>query len=78
MSHGVIEAGAAYTLAEFRERSGMGEWAVRKARHAGLRVRRVGNVWWVLGSDFLAWLARQDENGPSDTESVASNDSKGA
>jgi hypothetical protein len=56
---GVIAAHEAYTLAEFSRRNRLGTWALREARRDGLIVRRVGGRAYILGADWLAYLARQ-------------------
>ena len=48
-SPGVIEAGAVYTLDEFQRRLRLGQHAMREARRAGLRVRRIGRRAYVMG-----------------------------
>ena len=55
-SPGVIEPQHVYTLAEFQQRTGMGECAMRTARRAGLKVVRFKNRSFVRGSDFLEFL----------------------
>jgi len=56
---GVIDRDAAYSLAEFRRRTGLGSYAFRQARTAGLRVVEVGRKRYVLGSDWLRFLEQQ-------------------
>ena len=53
---GVIERQHVYTLDEFRQRTGMGDAAMRTARRAGLRVVRFKNRSFVRGADFLDFL----------------------
>lgn len=56
---GVIDSGAAYTLAEFGRRCQLGERGLRSLRRKGLRVVRVaGGRGFVLGRDFIALLDR--------------------
>jgi len=58
-----IEPGVAYSLDDFKRRTGMGAAAIRTARrHAEspLAVRRVGRRSYILGDDFIAYLR---ENG---------------
>lgn len=59
---GVIDAPAAYTVAEFRRRTGMAQYAFRQARANGLRVVAVGKKRYVLGADWLAFLAKQAQS----------------
>jgi len=54
-----IEPGVAYSLDDFKRRSGMGAHALRTARRKKenpLVVRRVGRRGYVLGSDFIEYL----------------------
>lgn len=60
---GVIDAHAAYELGEFSRRTRLGTWALRQARRSGLRVCTVGSRRFVLGSDWLAYLARIEPEG---------------
>lgn len=57
-SPGVIRADEAYTIAEFRRRAGLGDYAFRQARGGGLRIIEVGKKRYVLGRDWLAYLER--------------------
>lgn len=57
----VIRADEAYTVAEFRRRTGLADYALRAARAAGLRVIAVGRKRYVRGLDWLAFLAAQAE-----------------
>ncbi len=56
---GPIEADALYPMAEFQSRSGLGEWALRQARRAGLPVLRLHGRAFIRGSDFHAYVDRQ-------------------
>ena len=53
---GVITADAVYTLDEIRERMKLGQAAMRQARRAGLKVRKIGRRRYVLGRDILAYV----------------------
>ncbi|QDT14607.1 hypothetical protein [Alienimonas californiensis] len=53
-----IESDVLYPLAEFRARTGLGEYAMRTARKSGLKVRYVGNRGFVLGADFICFLTQ--------------------
>ena len=53
---GLIKADCLYTLAEIQERLKLGPHAMRQARRAGLRVRRIGRRAYVLGRDVLAFI----------------------
>lgn len=57
IGEGMIERGTAYTLDEFSRRTGLRRTALRMARHAGLAVRRAHGRVYVLGSDWLDYLA---------------------
>ena len=53
---GLVTADALYTLAEIQERLKLGQHAMRQARRAGLRVRRIGRRGYVLGRDVMAFI----------------------
>ena len=53
---GVITPDAVYTLSEFQERTGLGRWAVKQARKAGLRTLRMHRRAFVRGRDFVDYL----------------------
>lgn len=53
---GVISADSLYTLAEIQERLRLGQHALRMARRAGLKVRRIGRRGYVLGKDVMAFI----------------------
>lgn len=55
---GVIRGDEAYTVAEFRRRTGLGDFAWRQLRHE-LRVVEVGKKRFVRGTDWLEFLARK-------------------
>ena len=62
---GPIESGVAYPLQDFLARTGQGEWAWRSARKnaakLGITLRRQhGSQAWVLGSDWIRYLAAGD------------------
>ncbi len=50
---GSIAVGQLYTVTEARRRLGLGEWAFRKLRRAGLNVLYFGNRAYVLGDDLI-------------------------
>lgn len=52
-----INRDTVYSLAEFMKRTGLARAAVRNARKAGLVVRRCGNRKFLLGSDWIEFLA---------------------
>jgi hypothetical protein len=62
---GVIHDGAAYALDDFRQRTRMGQKAIREAIKRGLRVTEVGNRRFVLGKDFLLFLSGVEQAGSS-------------
>ena len=53
---GLIEPNVLYTLGELKRRTKLGDWAVRKARRAGLKIRKIGNQRFVFGRDFHAFV----------------------
>ena len=54
----VIRADEAYTVPEFRRRAGLGDYAFREVRRAGLRIIEIGKKRYVRGCDWLEFLAR--------------------
>lgn len=58
LTPGVIDRNHAYSVREFRRRTGLGDYAYAQARKAGLRVIKVGKKPYVLGSDWLDFLSR--------------------
>ena len=62
---GFVTADSLYTLAEIQERMKLGQHAMRQARRAGLRVRRIGRRAFVLGRDLLAFIeSAAEKEGP--------------
>ncbi len=57
VENGVIRSGESYALEEFKRRVGLSTWALRKARSHGLVVRYRHGRAFVLGSDWLDYLA---------------------
>ena len=57
-----IERGVVYPLAEFMRRTGWGRHAVRQARRQGLKVRYRANRGYVVGDDFLRYVAGDDQD----------------
>lgn len=53
---GHITADSLYTLAEIQGRLKLGQHAMRQARRAGLRVRRIGRRGYVLGRDVMEFI----------------------
>ena len=53
---GHITADSLYTLAEIQDRLKLGQHAMRQARRAGLKVRRIGRRAFVLGRDVMAFI----------------------
>jgi len=53
---GLIAADCLYTLSEIQERLKLGQHAMRQARRAGLRVRRIGRRAYVLGRDVIHFV----------------------
>lgn len=58
---GLVTADALYTLAEIQDRLKLGQHAMRQARRAGLRVRRIGRRAYVLGRDLMAFVESASE-----------------
>lgn len=53
---GLVAGDTLYTLAEIQDRLKLGQHAMRQARRAGLRVRRIGRRGYVLGRDVLEFI----------------------
>ena len=53
---GLVSADCLYTLAEVQERLRLGQAAMRQARRAGLRVRKIGRRRYVLGRDLMTYV----------------------
>ena len=60
-----IDRNKAYPLAEFARQTGLNKASLRSARRAGLAIRYVGNRPFLLGSDWLDWLATRPTTAPS-------------
>ena len=61
-SHGLeeVRSDVAYPLRKFVDVVGRGESVLHEQRTAGqLPMAKVGNHWWVLGEDWLAYLRSQ-------------------
>lgn len=53
---GVIRSGEVYTLPELCARMRWGEWALRKAREDGLKLRKQGLRKYAIGSDVIDFM----------------------
>ena len=53
---GQIEPQTLYSLEEFKQVSGMGNWSLRQARKAGLKMLKIGNRKFVKGQAFIDFL----------------------
>ena len=56
-SIGSINAGSSYTKRQFIAATGLGLKSFRDAMRDGLPVKSAGRNYYILGSDWLAWLA---------------------
>ena len=56
VNSGFVRADELYTLSEVQMRLKLGDAAMRRARRAGLRVRKIGRRGFVLGKDLLAYV----------------------
>ncbi len=54
-----IRVDESYSLTEFKRRTGMSKYSVRRARAQGLAVKRIGNRAFVTGADWLRFLAER-------------------
>lgn len=61
---GVIRADEAYTVAEFRRRASLGDYAFRQLRQGGFRIIEIGRKRFVLGADWLEYLRGQGAQTP--------------
>ncbi len=61
---GEIDPEKLYSLETFKRVSGMKDWALRSARKAGLKMKRIGNRKFVKGQDFIDFLDSTNSNGP--------------
>lgn len=68
MAHaaGQIEPQTLYSLEEFKQVSGMRNWALREARKAGLKMLKIGNRKFVKGQAFIDFLESQNEQKPGE------------
>ncbi len=57
---GEISQDACYTLSELQKRTGLKRDAMRSARKNGLRVIYRHNRAFIMGSDFLSYLAKEE------------------
>ena len=53
---GLVSSDCLYTLPEIQDRLKLGQHAMRMARRAGLRVRRIGRRGYVLGRDVMQYV----------------------
>ena len=60
----------AYSLDDFKERTGLGDAGLRNARRSGLKVRYAHNRGYVLGADWIQYLEDQTTVPPGPTEGV--------
>lgn len=58
---GSIRADEAYPLSLFKRLLGLNEDAMRKARRAGLKTRRVGRRRYIIGSEAIEFLRQCPE-----------------
>ena len=55
----LIEPHILYSRTEFKRRSGLGDFAIRKAKKDGLKVTPRGGREWILGRDFIEFVGKQ-------------------
>ncbi len=65
---GAVAAGELYTLTELKRRLNLKDYAIRRARQRGLKVRKIGRVAYVLGRDVIDHLKATDAPGVSDAK----------
>ena len=61
---GEIRADSIYAIETFKQRISVGTWGFRQMRRAGLRICRSGGRGFVIGADFLEFLAQRAEDPP--------------
>ncbi len=57
-----ISATESYGLAEFKRRTQLGDWALRQAKRAGLRVIHVGGRAFIRGRDWHRFLGQNGDS----------------
>jgi hypothetical protein len=60
---GVISGHECYSVDEFLDRTGLGKWAYKSARRAGLKTVRVGKLVFVRGIDWHDFLGKRATEG---------------
>jgi len=60
----------AYSLDDFKTRTGLGDAGLRAARRAGLQIRYAHNRGYILGADWLAYLKDQSLVPPGPAEGI--------
>jgi len=68
---GQIEPQTLYSLDEFKQVSGMGNWALRQARKEGLKMLKIGNRKFVKGQTFIDFLDSQNDNSANENSPEA-------
>jgi hypothetical protein len=58
LSLGAVSVHEVYPLPVFKQLTGLGGWALREARRAGLPVAKVGRCSYVRGQDFADYLEK--------------------
>lgn len=51
-----IDTGRLYPLENFKAIAGLGQHAMRQVRRAGLPIKRIGRVKYVLGDDYIQFV----------------------
>lgn len=66
-----IEPQSLYSLEEFKRVSGMGNWSLRQARKAGLKMLKIGNRKYVKGQAFIDFIEAQNAPKVSETANAS-------
>lgn len=67
----MVTADTLIPLSLAKKTLGLGEWALRTARARGLKVTRIGNRRFILGSDLLAFVRAEQERQHPQTAAAA-------
>jgi hypothetical protein len=54
----MINANTTYTREDL-EQLGIGAILLRKARADGVKARKIGNLYWYMGSELIEWISKQ-------------------
>ena len=58
---GPVQADCIYPMKLFKQLTGLQDYSIRQVRRRGMRVLKCGKHNFVLGSDFIEFLVRENE-----------------